>query len=30
MRADQAHAASRTQHRGYTLDGIWWLINDTT
>lgn len=30
MRADHARTASRTQHRGYTLDGIWWLINDTT
>ncbi|MEG9250271.1 hypothetical protein V6S67_19440 [Arthrobacter sp. Soc17.1.1.1] len=29
-RADQAHTASRTQRRGYTLDNIWWLINDTT
>lgn len=30
MRADQAHTISRTQHRGYTPDNVWWLINDTT
>ncbi|WP_208739995.1 hypothetical protein [Arthrobacter agilis] len=28
MRAVRAHALSQDQDRGYTLDGVWWIIND--
>jgi hypothetical protein len=28
MRALEAHNASRSEDRGYTPDGIWWLIDE--
>jgi hypothetical protein len=28
MRAVHAHAASRDVERGYTFDGVWWIVND--
>lgn len=28
MRAVRAHALSQDLDRGYTLDGVWWIIND--
>ncbi|WP_422391904.1 hypothetical protein [Arthrobacter sp. N1] len=28
MRAVRAHTLSQDQDRGYTLDGVWWIIND--
>lgn len=29
MRAVRAHALSQDLERGYTMDGVWWIINDT-
>lgn len=28
MRAVKAYTASRDLERGYTLDGVWWIVND--
>ena len=30
MRAVRAHAASLDQDRGYTVDGVWWIVDDTS
>ncbi len=30
LRAVEAHAASQHRDRGYTMDNVWWLINDIT
>ncbi len=29
MRAVDAHTLSRELKRSYTIDGVWWIINDT-
>jgi hypothetical protein len=29
MRVVSAHTASRAMDRGYTVDGVWWIVNDT-